>query len=402
MYLCHLGTCLCAVEPLLAVLVQEGAARGTLPLLGLTQPYAGGEDAGSGRVLQDRVLSSALESGERARGPSNLALEFFLLVEGEDSSWRTGLLGGVEVPSLQECTQQHKQGTPGGGGLRRKGAHPEAQIQDLVGLPGPHAFPAPTTRWVWDRTHPTTSQVKKHVKMKPADWQNPFPQATRVLVSRTFFLPFQGAFAVLQDAASLGCQEVSSRVQRSVELECAGSETTGHPTTPNLAPLATGGVSYTNLSLDSSSHSKTQEDVRSCPVRARRDWDRVRHSPVSPTGATWSPTQVVHTTFSGPAQKSSPLYLGLSNCHCPLHIHVILISYWPNEILLPPECITRAGHSLKGSMCLGLPICTAFRTGPLQATSPTTSAQATLADHRVPLWPSAPSLGPEGDDLVTL
>lgn len=313
------------------------------------------------------------------------------------SPWRSGgpLFAGMH-PTAQAGD------TGGGGGLRRKGTHPEAQIQDLVGLPGPHAFPAPTTRWVWDRTHPTTSQVKKHVKMKPADWQNPFPQATRVLVSRTFFLPFQGAFAVLQDAASLGCQEVSSRVQRSVELECAGSETTGHPTTPNLAPLATGGVSYTNLSLDSSSHSKTQEDVRSCPVRARRDWDRVRHSPVSPMGATWSPTQVVHTTFSGPAQKSSPLYLGLSNCHCPLHIHVILISYWPNEILLPPECITRAGHSLKGSMCLGLPICTAFRTGPLQATSPTTSAQATLADHRVPLWPSAPSLGPEGDDLVTL
>ena len=283
MYLCRLGTCLCAVEPLLAVLAQEGAARGTLPLLGLTQPYAGGEDTGSGRVLQDRVLFSALESGERARGPSNLALEFFPPVEGEDSSWRTGLRGGVEVPL---CRNVPNSTSRGHGGLRRKGTHLEAQIQDLVGLPGPHAFPAPTTWWVWDWTQPTTSQVKKHVKMKPADWQNPFPQATRVLVSRTFFLPFQGAFAVLQDATSLGCQEVSCRVQRSVELECAGSETTGHPTTLNLAPLATGGVSYTNLSLDSSSHSRTQEDVRSCPVRARRDWDRVRHSLVSPMGAT--------------------------------------------------------------------------------------------------------------------
>ena len=64
-YLCRLGTRLCAVEPLLVSRHEKGC-RATLPLLGLTQPHAEGEDAGSGKALQGRVLVSALESGERA------------------------------------------------------------------------------------------------------------------------------------------------------------------------------------------------------------------------------------------------------------------------------------------------------------------------------------------------
>lgn len=148
------------------------------------------------------------------------------------------------------------------------------QIQDLVGPPGPRPLLLPPHSGL--RTGFTQKLLKKkHVKTKAADRQDPFPQATHGLASRMFFLPFQGAFAALQDVTSLNCQEGSCRVWRSAELERAGSETSGHPTPPNQAPLATAGVSYTNLCLDCSSHSRTQEDARSCLVRARRGWDPV-------------------------------------------------------------------------------------------------------------------------------
>lgn len=152
-------------------------------------------------------------------------------------------------------------------------------------------------------------------KRKLLTGRTPFPQATHGLASRMFFLPFQGAFAALQDVTSLNCQEGSCRVWRSAELERAGSETSGHPTPPNQAPLATAGVSYTNLRLDCSSHSRTQEDARSCLVRARRGWDPVRCLPVSPTGTTRSPPPYRPHHLPRPSLEATTVLLrGASPC----------------------------------------------------------------------------------------
>ena len=141
--------------------------------------------------------------------------------------------------------------------------------------------------------------VKERVETKPADGQNPFPPAARVLVSRMFFLPFQGASAPLQDVTSLGRQEVSCGGQRSVELECAGSESGGHPSLPNPGPLASSGVSHADLHLDCSS-GRMRGPAQPEPGGIGTRKGILPFLPLRPHDP---PTQIVHTSCPGPAWR---------------------------------------------------------------------------------------------------